>query len=1083
MAGNIKGITIEINGDTTKLDKALSNVESSTKSVNTELRQVNGLLKFNPGNTDLIAQKQELLAKQVQNTSQKLDTLKQAQAQVEAQFASGDLGEDKYRAFQRELIATEGKLASYKGQLNEAKNAQSGYETSTQRLQTLLKATGGSIDDYRDALGNRLVNAIKEGKASSEQLNQAFQKIAQEAGVAKGDLGQLANALDKFDGTPEGLKATTKELDNLSQKSESSGSAFANFKDKLSLGAIAGAGAQAMSTLTGGIGDLIHQSTEASDAIDKFKGTMKFAGIGDAEIEKVTKAVKKYADDTVYDLQTVSNTTAQLASNGVKNYEQLTEAAGNLNAVAGGNQDTFKSVAMVLTQTAGAGKLTTENWNQLADAIPGASGPLQEAMKKNGAYTGNFREAMEKGQISADEFNQAVTQLGMNDGAKKAATSTSTFEGAIGSLQANIVNGIQQIIEAIGKANMTKLISDISNGVVGALKILVEVLKFVAEHADVFKTIAVGVTAAVAAFKAFSIVSSIVTAVSAFATAVKGGAGAMEALNLAMNANPIGLIITAITAVVAALVYFFTQTETGRQLWSQFVDWLKQAWESIKEVAQTVWEAVSNAVKNAVNGVQEVWGGITEFFSNLWTGIVNVATTAWQGFTTLIAPVVDALKELFGTLGEFFTNLWNGIVEVATTVWNNLAAVLGPIWDSIVNIAQTIWNGLSTFFSTLWDGVSAYFQTVWNAITAFLTPVWDGIVSAAKTIWDGIKDYFSGLWDAVKAVFEAAWDIIKTVVETAIGVVAGIIKTITDAIKGDWSAVWEDIKGIIQTVWDGIKSVVGTAINAVKDVITSVWNGVKDLTSSIWDGIKSVVSGVWDGLKAAASTVFNAIKSTVSDVWNSIKSVTSDIWNGVKSTIDNVWSGIKSGVSDAINTVKSTISDVWNGIKSTTESVWNGIKEAISGPINGAKDLVRDVIDRIKSFFDFKITWPHIPLPHFTASGSANPLDWIKGEGIPSIGIDWYAKGGILTKPTVFSGNGNNLSVGGEAGPEGVIPLNKDTLAAIGQGIADASDSSTATTINLTVYGSLDTATARKWANVLAVELQRAQKRGNLGGV
>lgn len=157
--------------------------------------------------------------------------------------------------------------------------------------------------------------------------------------------------------------------------------------------------------------------------------------------------MKGYADVTVYGLEDILNTSAQLASNGIPNYMQLTEAAGNLNAVAGGSEETFKSVAMMLTQTAGAGKLTTENWNQLADAIPGASGLLQEAMLKNGAYTGNFRDAMEKGEISADEFNAAITELGMNPGAVEAAQSTDTLGGSWDRLKSTVVTAIQGIIE------------------------------------------------------------------------------------------------------------------------------------------------------------------------------------------------------------------------------------------------------------------------------------------------------------------------------------------------------------------------------------------------------------------------------------------------------------------------------------------------------------------------------------------------------------------------------------------------------------------------------------------------------------
>ncbi|MDN5584459.1 MAG: tape measure protein, partial [Lactobacillus sp.] len=237
--------------------------------------------------------------------------------------------------------------------------------------------------------------------------------------------------IDAKGNAPEKIKETADEMDNASNKS-------LKLKDVISGTFIGGALTQGIGMATSALGDLGGEAVTASDAVYKFQSTMKLGGFGSKEIKDSTKEVQKYANDTVYDLATVSNTTAQLAANGVKGYMGLTEAAGNLNAQAGGNADTFKSVAMMLTQTAGAGKLTTENWNQLADAIPGASGVLQKQMKKNGAFTGNFRDAMAAGKISSDEFNKAITQLGMNDGAKKAAKSTTTFEGSIGNLEAGV---------------------------------------------------------------------------------------------------------------------------------------------------------------------------------------------------------------------------------------------------------------------------------------------------------------------------------------------------------------------------------------------------------------------------------------------------------------------------------------------------------------------------------------------------------------------------------------------------------------------------------------------------------------------
>lgn len=280
-------------------------------------------------------------------------------------------------------------------------------------------------------------------------------------------------------------------LRKIKQEADSTASHFTSLKEIVAGTFIGGLMTRGISMITGAMGGLVHEAMNASDAIYKFKSTMKLGGFGSDEIKSATAEMKKYADQTVYDLGDVAKTTAQLAANGIKNYMELTEAAGNLNAQAGGSAETFKSVAMVMTQTAGAGKLTTENWNQLADAIPGASGVLQKAMKDNGAYTGNFRDAMANGEITAKEFNKAVTQLGMNKGAIEAAKSTETFEGAFGNLEANVIDGLNKMINAIGKKRMTDMINAASDAVVKLTGFVLKMFSALAEH----KQIAVGLAA------------------------------------------------------------------------------------------------------------------------------------------------------------------------------------------------------------------------------------------------------------------------------------------------------------------------------------------------------------------------------------------------------------------------------------------------------------------------------------------------------------------------------------------------------------------------------------------------------------
>ena len=359
----------------------------------------------------------------------------------------------------------------------------------------------------------------------------------------------------------------------------------------LNLGIGAGIGMGVVSAVTSGISELSSEAVSSVDALTKFDDTMKFAGFDPTAINTAKDALKKYADETVYDLTTTSNTVAQLAANGVADYLGLTQAAGNLNAVAGGNADTFKSVAMVLTQTAGAGKLTTENWNQLANAIPGASGKMQEALLKNGAFTGNFRKAMEDGQISALEFNKALMQLGNDPIAVEAARSTKTFEGAIGQMKAGVVETFANILTAIGIDNLTGAINTMGSVVQTALQPFLWFFNELKEGNPVLELFLGIVGAITVGFLAYKATLFAVT------IPLKLLAAAQAMLNGIMLLNPIGLVVAAIVALVAIVVIAISKwDEWGAALMvflgpvgmviSAFKS-IYDHWESIKKSFQT----------------------------------------------------------------------------------------------------------------------------------------------------------------------------------------------------------------------------------------------------------------------------------------------------------------------------------------------------------------------------------------------------------------------------------------------------------------------------------------------------------------
>lgn len=507
-------------------------------------------------------------------------------------------------------------------------------------------------------------------------------------------------------------------------------------------------------TVKGFAGDVVNMS----DSTDKFMTTMSFAGIDTANVEKASKAARDYADRTVYDLSTIQNTTAQLAANGIKDYTGLTEAAGNLNAVAGGNADTFGSVAMVLTQTAGAGKLTTENWNQLADAIPGASGKLQEALLKNGAFTGNFRDAMAKGEITADEFNQALMDLGMTDVAKQAATSTSTIEGAMGNLEAAVTGGLTDAFNLFKpavtggiNAAATAVTNLAQNGTQGLQTFFTQVkdtgaftaLQTAAQSVggglqslwtgimavvnamtggqpagtsfgNVLNTVATAAQSVGGWLKTagnwisrntdlvtplVAAVGGAVAAVTAVTTAMQLAAVAQALLNAVMNANPIMLVITLIAALVAGLTYFFTCTNTGKAIWSSFTNFIAGCVSGILGWFSGLGSSIGGAFNNAANSAKNTWNGVVSWFRGI-PGTIGgffsgAGTLLYNAGASIISGFLNGLK-----------SMWSNVTGWISGIGDWIKAHKGPIsYDRrlLIPAGQAIMTGFAQGLNTGFD--------------------------------------------------------------------------------------------------------------------------------------------------------------------------------------------------------------------------------------------------------------------------------------------------------------------------------------------------------------------------------------------
>ncbi|VPE74675.1 phage-related minor tail protein [Streptococcus pneumoniae] len=314
----------------------------------------------------------------------------------------------------------------------------------------------------------------------------------------------------------------------------------------------------------------------------------------------------------------------------------------------------------------------------------------------------------------------------------------------------------------------------------------------------------------------------------------------------------------------------------------------------------------------------------------------------------------------------------------------------------------------------------------------------------------------------------------------AIGAIGAPVGIVVAAIVAAIAAITLIIQAIMN--WGTISEWLQSTWDACAAWLSELWTNIVTTATTAWSSFTAWLSEIWSSVVSTGQSLWSSFTSTLSNIFSSLISGAQSLWSSFTSTLSNLWSGLVSTGSNLFNNLSGTISGIFNGILSTASNIWNSIKSTISNAIDGAKNAVSNAIQAIKNLFNFNISWPHIPLPHFYVSGSANPLDWLS-QGVPSIGIEWYAKGGIMTKPTLFGMNGNRAMVGGEAGAEAILPLNKSTLGAIGQSIANTMNTSNSINVNFSGVTIREEADLNRLADVVGTRIaEELQRKTNLRG-
>jgi len=828
MANRIKGITVEIGGDTTKLQTALQGVNKEIKNTQAQLKDVEKLLKLDPGNTELLAQKHKLLGQAVEETKNKLETLKTAQEQANEALKNGTISQEQYDALQREIVETEQELKRLEEQANQSATALQKISATGEKLQTVgsnIESAGKKLLPVTGAVTALGTAAVK----TAADFDTAMSQVAAVSGATGSDLDALREkAREMGSKTKFSASEAAEAMNYMAMAGWKTGDMLDGIEGIMNLAAASGEDLATTSDIvtdaltalglsaadSGHFADILAAaSSNANTNVSMMGETFKYCA-------PVAGALGFSAEDTAEAIGLMANAGIKSSQAGTAMRTMLTNLTGEV-AFAG---ESFGELTIQTTNADGSmrslGDILADcrvAFSQMSESEKAANA---EALVGKNAMSG-FLAVMNAAPGDIEKLNSAINNC---DGtAEKMAT---TMQDNLAGQLTILKSQLEELAISFGELLMPAI-----RTIVGWIQKFVDWLNGMDEGTKkVIMTVALLAAALgpvlIVIGKVISAVGTIMTIVPKIAGVINVVKGAFAALNATMLANPIFLIIAAIAALVAAFIYLWNNCEGFRQFWIDL-------WENIKAVAVAVWTAIS------------------EFFTAAWEAIKSAAETVWNG------------------IRDFFSGLWEGIKTIFTTVVTAISGFLSAAWTSIQTTVKTVFTAISSFFSTVWNGIKNIVTTVVTAISTFLTTAWNTIKTTITTVLNAIKTVFTTVWNAIKTVITTIVNGIKNTISTVWNsiknTVSSVVNTIKNTVSNVFNSMWNGIKNTISGIYNTIVSGFNKAISFITSLPSRAFQWGKDIIMGIVNGIKSCIGAIGDAVSSVASKITSFLHFSVPD--------------------------------------------------------------------------------------------------------------------------------------------------------------------------------------------------------------------------